>query len=278
MVSSLSSRLLACPGDSLSNSSRDHSRSGQYKRTFSGAIKAGNGNTSKNETIISGYSADKEGPAAFPPVVSIDLHGRGDQSHFSRGATDCPKRRKRVETQFAASSAKADLARAGIEFKKMNKDIEKSDSFGGISVDLRSVRLIHSKDATGPFVTSNVSEKTSVTDYLALMRAVSGSYPPITQRMKHMNSFHSASGPQDASSSDQSTSSVSDTESDSGSDNMNNTSNHIMFIPPLVEDSLDQTTIQRRTSAEIISPCNVISCASNAVTMTEMLQLSSSAR
>jgi hypothetical protein len=239
-------------------------------------MKGGNGGT-KNATSTSGYSADKEGPATFPAIVSIDLHGRGDQSDFSRDANNCPKRRKRIEMQFAAASVKADLERAGIDFKNMNKDIEQSDSPGGITIKLKGVRLIHSKDVDGPFVTSNVSEKATVTDYQTLMRAVGGSYPPLAQRM--MNSFDPSSATQDATSSDQSTSSVSDTESDSGCDsNSNSTSNHILFIPPLVEDTFDQAFIQNQTSTECSSPCNVISCASNAVTMSEMLQLSSSAR
>lgn len=277
MVSPLSARLLAGRGDSPSYSSKD-TRSSQPKRTFSGVTKSGNGGccTTKNATSTSGYSADKEGPATYlPAIVSIDLHGRGEHSAFSRDATNCPKRRKRIEMQFAASSVKTDLERAGVALKTMNKDIESSDSPGGITINLKGVRLIHSPEVDGPLVSSNVAEKATVADYQILMKAVSGSYPPITQRTM---SFDRSSSMQDTTSSDQSTSSVSDTESDSGCDNINSTTNHILFIPPLVEDTLDQSNIANQAVTECSSSCNVISCASNAVTMSEMLQLSSSAR
>jgi hypothetical protein len=278
MVSTLSARLLAGLGDSRSYSSKD-TRSSQQKRTLSGAMKGGKAcNISKKEGSLSGYSADKEGPAVLPPMVSIDLLGRGDQqSQLSRDAVNCPKRRKIVETQFAAANVKADLARAGIEFKATEVDIEKRDCSGGICIDLKGVRLIHSShQGEAPLVTSRVSERTSVSDYESLIHAVSGWYPPVTRRMNHMPSFESDTPAE--SSSDRSTSSVSDTESDSGSDNINSPNNHILFLPPLVEDSIDQAKIQSHSSSISISPCNVISSASNAVTMAEMLQLSSSAR
>ena len=303
MVSALTARLLNGRGDSPSQNSRNSNTSTspqQYKRTASGevktafgtmtgttAINSNNNNNNKVESSVSGYSADKEGPSSVlpPPVLSIDLHGRENKNKnnscsmtgstaSSRNARDCPKRRKTNEMSFAASSVKRDLERAKMPYKKMKKDIEEVNrSDDNIRIKLKGVRLMHSCDIESPLISSNISTRSTVADYEALMHAVSDSYPSSTG----LKSFEPSQTPQQDGSSD-STSSVSDTESDSGSDNVNNGSNHILFLPPLVEDALDHTKAKKAKVPEPISQCNVISCASNATTMTESLQLSSEAR
>lgn len=294
MVSALSARLLAGRGDSPSNSSSKGSQTGnhQQKRTASDAFKGRTATSTtatvsnineKVESSISGYSADREDPSAvvFPPVVSIDLHGReNNRNSTSTSAADHPKRRKTQEIQFAATRCKDDLKRAGMEYKEMDMDMRESKR-SDVTIKLKGVKLMHSSDISNPLVISNVSEKCSVSDYQALSYAVSDYYPTssVGSRLK---SFETSSAAQDATSSDQSTSSVSDTESDSGSDNINNGSNHILFIPPLVEDAPSLNKTERAKAAEAaverMSPCNVISCSSNAMTMAEILQLSADPR
>jgi hypothetical protein len=307
MVSELSARLLAGRGDSPSQSSSRKEGGGsrrnsntspqQYKRTASGAVKTevntmmtatginNNNNNNRVESSVSGYSADKEGTSSVlsPPVLSIDLHGRETKKKnnsssttssttSSRDARDCPKRKKTQELLFAASSVKRDLERAGMPYKKMKKNVEEVQPSDDICINLKGVRLIHSCDVESPLISSNISKNTTVAEYEALLHAVSDSYPSSVG----LKSFEPSQTPRDGSS--DSTSSVSDTESDSGSDNVNNGSNHILFLPSLVEDAFDHTKAKKSKVSEPISQCNVISCASNATTMTESLQLSSEAR
>jgi hypothetical protein len=146
-----------------------------------------------------------------------------------------------------------------------------------LKIKLKGVRLIHSREVSVPLVTSNVSGKSTEADYMALVRAVRDLYPA-PSRM-NIKSVDEAGVARDGSSSD-STSSVSDTESDSGSDNVNNGQNNkLFFLPPRVEDSLEPVQIEKLEVAESgISPCNVISCASNAKTMMESIQLSKEPR
>jgi hypothetical protein len=299
MVSQLSARLLAGTredsplsarllqgrrGDASIQSSSRGSQSSQKKRTASGLVKTGpstNG-TEKTESSVSGYSGDKEDQSVLPPVlVSIDLHGRENKNSSpscGRGTLDCPKRRKIQETQFAATTAKDDLQRAGMEFKKVNRDLEEVACPGEIRIKLKGVRLIHSNEALAPLVTSNVSQNCTVADYEALVDATREFYAVTS--LACIKPFEQSQGDREgSSSSDRSTSSVSDTESDSGSDNVNNgKNNHILLIPPRVEDSMGAK--QKRSSGVLLesSPCNVISCASNATTMTESLQLTKDPR
>jgi hypothetical protein len=249
MVSALSTRLLAGSGQ---------------KRPFSDPT------SMRPDCSVSGYSADREESSLSAPLVSINLLGR-NTTNAVRDPHGCPKRRKRNELQFAASSARADLARAGIKFPEMDKDLKNSTKVGEATISLKDVRLVHSCDVKSPLLTSNVSGRSSVSDYEALAASCWDSYATSNpMRTKQSKSFALSHG------SDRSTSSVSN-ESDSWDSNGNG-ADILFIIPPLLEDGLES----RKQLTSITSPsagsCNIISNADNSVTMGEMMQLSKSAR
>jgi hypothetical protein len=258
MVSRLSSRLLGGAGDSNSSS---HSEGSSKKRPFV--------SDTRPESSISGYSADREGPSMSPPVLSIDFHGR-DKGR-NDGDNNCPKRQKRYEMQYAASTVKADLARAGKDMHKIDKATKNTSCLGNVNIDLKGVKLMHSKDVESSLVTSDVRAQSSLYDYETLVRACLDSYPSSYTLLKDDKGFSPTP------SSDISTSSVSDSESDSISSN-GNSGNQSLLIPPILEDSFDATKQPSPFSNIKMNSCNVISCPSNAVTMSEMLQLSGTAR
>ena len=250
-------------GSSRSSSQKANTK----KRTAAGFLK-------QTVSSVSGYSGDKEDVSSvLPPMASIDIHGRGNAKDPS-----CPKRQKLQDRLFAASTAKDDLERAGMEYKPPDPKKEEVLTSDDVKIKLKNVRLIHSNNMKSPLVGSNVSQKTTVADYVALVEAVSDSYPASNL----LKPFESEPSTRDNSSnSDQSTSSVSDTESDSGSDNVNNgdnSNNQLLLLPPLVESALSPEKLKKKKVLQNISPCNVISNAANATTMTESLQLSKDAR
>ncbi|KAG7359895.1 hypothetical protein IV203_034993 [Nitzschia inconspicua] len=273
--SPLSDRLLQGRGDATSQGSSSSS-SERQKRAANGALKNVSATDEKVSSRISGYSADKEDLSVLPPVLSIDLHGRDSSNNIM----SCPKRQKTNDMCFAATTAGDDLERAGMEFKTVNREMEEVQVPGtqgsSFRIKLKGVRLIHSKEVSGPLISSNVSKNTTVGDYMELFRAIRDYYP--TPSRAHMKSLEQTPNRDGSSSSD--TSSVSDTESDSESDNINNgRHDQLLFLPPRVEDSLDQTKVAKWNIAETISsPCNVISSASNVTTMAESLQLSKEPR
>lgn len=220
----------------------------------------------------SGYSADREEQSISPPLVSIDLLGVG-RENVPRDTSPCPKRRKRNELEYAVSSVKADLARAGIELPEIEKEMQTTALVGDASINLKGVRLMHSSDFETPFVTSNVSSQTSIFDYEQLSKACWGYYPNDLSQLTH-NKVSLTSAQED---SDRSISSVSGSESDSGDSNGNTGNQAVLFIPPLLDDSCAPDT-QARPISTITGSCNIISCATNAVTMSEVLQLSKVAR
>eukprot|EP00536_Pseudo-nitzschia_multiseries_P003940 jgi/Psemu1/284745/fgenesh1_pg.63_\ len=271
MVSSLSSRLFAgSRGSSSSNASP------QNKRNASGSMKSRNGLANdKNDSSVSGYSADRDCPS-YPPVVSINLHSKSKAS-FRGEALACPKRRKKNEMQFVANTVKADLARAGKEFKTVDKNLQRSTILKDLNINLKNhVRLLHSSDVTQSLVpSSDVVQKSTIAEYAALINMVSGFYPSKPSRMSDIKSFERALPAGQNIWSEPSSSSVSDTLSDSGSDNTNNS------LPPLLEGSLDPSIKQVKKKDRVITtadPSNNISSVSNAITMTEILQLSKTAR
>ena len=252
MVSTVSYRLLGESGDSNSASSKGSSQKRQNQSVP----------TQQGSSSNSGYSADKEGPSISPPVLSIDFHGRDKRKNDSD--SKCPKRQKQNEMLFAASNVGADLKRAGKEAPRFDKEIKKTSRVKEASIDLERVKLLISGKAEDAFLESNVSATASLLDYEMLVKACLDSYP---------NTFTCFPATQE--SSDRSTSSVSDTESDSVSSNSGNQS---LVISPLLEDSFDTAKpVTTMTNIKLRS-CNVISGPSNAVTMTEMLQLSEAAR
>jgi len=279
MVSSLSSRLLAGRGDCASRDSSKDNGSPQYKRNVVGSIKTKmTFRNEKNESTISGYSADREGPSTYPPVVSINLHSKSKSSTSRVDALKCPKRRKKNEQQYQATTVKADLARAGKGFKALSKNLERSSILK--DADLRTkdrVNLVYSKDISEALVPpSNIGKQTTVADYTSLINAVSVFYPSKPTQMSDIKSFERNLPAGQNTWSEPSTSSVSDTLSDSGSDNTNNQAS---ALSPLLEDALDPTSkIQKKLAMTIVNPSNTIPSASNAITMTKILQLSKTAR
>lgn len=277
MVSSLSSRLLAGRGDCASRISSKDNRSTQHKRTITGSIKTRTTfNNEKNESSVSGYSADREGPSTYPPVVLISLHSKSKSS--PRGdALNCPERRKKNEMQFAATTVKADLARAGKDFKTLKR----STILGDMNIKLKDhVKLVYSNDISGSLLPpSNIGKQTTISDYATLISAASEFYLCKPTQMSGIESFERNLPTGQNSWSEPSTSSVSDTLSDSGSDSTNNQASS---IPALLEDSLDasskhRTTRQKRAKIAVNPPIDV-SSLSNAITMTKILQLSKTAR
>ena len=281
MVSSLSSRLLAGRGDCSSRGSSKDNRSPQHKRTVAGSIKTkSSANNEKNESSVSGYSADREGPSSYPPVVSINLHSKSKSS--TRGeAFKCPERWKKNEIQFAATTVKADLVRAGKEFKSVNKGLERSTILGGMDIKLKDhVKLVYSSEHSESLLPqSTVGKQSTVADYAALVSAVSDFYPSKPPRMSDIKSFERPLSAGQNIWSEPSTSSVSDTLSDSGSDN---TSNQASTISPLLEDSFDSSSKHRKkrqkTTRTTVDVSTDIFSVSNAITMTKILQLSKTAR
>ena len=282
MVSSLSSRLLAGRGDCASLHSNRSNGSPQHKRSVTGLLKTRrSGINEKNESCVSGYSADREGPSAYPPVVSINLHSKS-KSSTGVGSLNCPKRRKKNEIQFAATSVKTDLARAGKDFKPLSKDLERSTILGNANIKFKDhVKLVHSNNVSGSLVPpSNIAKRTTITDYAALISAVRAFYPCKPTQMSDMKPFEQG---QNTWSEPSASSSVSDTLSDSGSDNTNNLAS---TLSPLLEDSLDTSdnNVNRRqqkaktTAKATFNPSYDISSTSNAITMTKILQISKTAR
>jgi len=230
----------------------------------------------KNDSSVSGYSADRE-CTSYPPVVSINLHSKS-KSSFRGDALTCPKRQKKNETQFVATTVKDDLARAGKEFKTVNKNLQRSTILKDMNINLMDhVKLLYSTDITKSLVPStDIIQKSSIADYAALINTVSGFYPFQPSRMGDIKSFERTLPAGQNTWSEPSTSSVSDTLSDSGSDNTNNS------LSPLLEDSLDSSSKQvkkkERRGITTVDPSKNISSVSYAITMTETLQLSKTAR
>ena len=275
MVSSLMSRLLAGRGDCAScGSSKENGRT-QYKRTVAGSIKTRTTfNNDKNQSSVSGYSADREGSSTYPPVVSINLQSKS-KSSTRVDALNCPERRKKNEMQFAATTLKADLARAGKDFKTL----ERSTILGDMNIKLKGhVKLVYSNDISESLLPpSFIGKQTTITDYAALISAASAFYPCNPTQMSDIKSFKRNLQAGRNSWSEPSTSSVSDTLSDSGSDSTNNQASN---ISALLEDSLDTSSKHpRQKRAKIaVNPSFDVSSLSNAITMTKILQLSKTAR
>jgi hypothetical protein len=250
MASPLNTRLMS--GYNSSNNSNASSR----KRPASSNGKLGS---------LTGYSADREETSDFPPLVSIGLHGG------RRGSSDlngCQKRRKKNELQFAALSAKADLARAGMTYPMIDRNKGKSTSTNGSNISLKGTNLIYSQEFDMPTFSPNSSEKNTFVDYQQMVTACHDSYRHNTLKMK--------SSSQDSNRSSR-TSWASGTENEPVSSNAEGSS-PVFLIPPLLEDSLRSSKADPCKSSPLTSTCNIISSSATAVTMSDMLQLSMKAR
>jgi hypothetical protein len=281
MVSSLSSRLLAGRAECASRGSSIDNGSPQQKIIIAGSVKTKRTlNNEKNENNVSGYSADREGPSSCPPVVSINLHSKS-KSSTRVDALKCPKRRKKNEIQFAATTVKSDLARADKEFKTLQQHLEDPSILGDKNFRFKDkVKLLYSKDVSTSLVPpSNIGKNTTTRDYASLISAASSHYPCKSTQVSDIKSFEQNLPSGQNEWSEPSTSSISDTFSDSGSDNTNNQSS---TLTPLLEDSLEPTTKKRKKNEKpndaAVDSTDSMSSVSNAITMTKILQLSKTAR
>lgn len=211
--------------------------------------------TAKPDSSLSGYSADREESSLTLPIVSIELSGTR-RLRSVRELNSCPKRQKRSELQFAASSIKADLARAGIELARVNPSIQKTKVMGP-AINLTGVRLQYSRRHQE--AAELYKESATQGDYEALALACWHCYP--TSAMQAKASRKQFGGSQI---SDRSTSSVSDTDSESGE-----VGNGLAVIPPLLESKFAEAKNEMHDPA----PCRIIPSSLCTYTMGEMLTL-----
>eukprot|EP00529_Nitzschia_sp_RCC80_P013027 CAMPEP_0113482318 /NCGR_PEP_ID=MMETSP0014_2-20120614/22856_1 /TAXON_ID=2857 /ORGANISM="Nitzschia sp." /LENGTH=591 /DNA_ID=CAMNT_0000375829 /DNA_START=50 /DNA_END=1825 /DNA_ORIENTATION=- /assembly_acc=CAM_ASM_000159 len=260
--------------------------------TAARAARAARTTTATNKSI-SGYSADKESnnignninksnftPSTFPefPPGVVSFHQRHGSNSYSNSNNNngdgdgssntsqsntsfqnCPKRLKKNEIEYAASTLKADLSRAGMNVKPLETNEGSTVTMkDGTSIKLAGVRLVTSKQVTGPFILDSSSSSSppsppirggcasataTTSDYETLIRAVHDLYPydpsfatnnrsgsttkaTTTQCNELLKQFQARRERQSVNDAeyDSSTSSVSDTESDTFSDNGNITS------------------------------------------------------
>lgn len=261
MISLSSSRLLACSRNS--NSSTTGSGGSGRKRSL-----VTSGQSVRPDNSLSGYSADREESSSSPPF-SIDVSNGATHDNM-REMNNCPKRQRRNELQFAASSVKADLARAGYEFSTVDPTIENTTMLGSATINLKGVRLVHSKAfQMMPIVTTNAVAG-SPYDYQALALACFESYPSNLSRSTLSNKDVSSSRD-----SVRSTSSVSESDTESVTSKSNSDDYTSMMIPPLYKDETEEDFIDRYRES---TSCHVVSSESSAVTMSESLTLTKTPR
>lgn len=260
----MSSRLLSGSGDSSSSYGGSGS-SGQKRKLLTAS-----GQSIRPDYSVSGYSADREESSSSPPMVSIDLDGKEAKHDSVREMNSCPKRQRRNQLQFAASSVKADLARAGYEFSTVDPKIESTTTLGPVTINLKGVKLMHSKEFQKIPFASTGRVAGSLYDYQALALACSGSYPHDANRSALSSKVVSSN--QD---SDRSTSSVSESDTESVTSKSNSAQDTSIVIPPIFNDAVDEATLPR---SEDISSCNIISSNNSTVTMCESLALTKTPR
>jgi hypothetical protein len=310
-VSTTSTEVVDCPSRGNASISEDNlNRSGSLqslqqhtKRTFAGMMKTSSLNV-HNDSSESGYSADRDSVSNVhhnPPFDSINYLHSNSISMTTRNNFKCPKRRKLDDRQFAATNVKADLARAGIPFKQQQQNDTETETLTnnvpGNNVDIinlnkNHVQLVHS----GDYVSDSLFQPSSMfidrmtlsSDYTGMINAVREFHPLNVggRNGRDINIINSLSKIVPSTSSDVSDA---DTESDSGSgtgssENDHRNNNQVISFSPLLEDFLDSSTKVReaakknKTTRTTIEPRNMLSTLSNAITMSEILQLSNTAR
>lgn len=247
MVSQLTLRLMT--GSEDSNSSRS---SGQKRKAL-------------RDHSVSGYSADREDSTSSSPIISIDLDGsETKQGESMREMNSCPKRYKLSELHFAASSVRADLARAGIVHSSIEPQSKSTSKHGSISINLKGVRLVTSKDYQKNPMVNRSAPTGSVQDYQSLALACFNMYPHFVTK-----SVKVSSSSQD---SDRSTSSVSesDVESVTSKSNCEDEAPAAFIIPPLANAT---PSSNREESNNPSTSCTLLSFGRNAMTMSETMSL-----
>ncbi len=260
MVSSLTSRLFACSRNS--NSSTTCSGSSGHKRRLETS------GQSVRPDSLSGYSADREDSSSSPPF-SIDV-SNGTTHDNMREMNNCPKRQRRNELQFAASSVKADLARAGYEFSTVDPMKESTTMLSSATINLKGVKLVHSKSFQKMPIITTGAVAGSPYDYQALALACFESYPSNYSGSTLSNQEVASS--QD---SDRSTSSVSESDTDSVTSKGNSDDFPGMMIPPLFQEESEEAYMERPRES---NSCHVVSSESSAITMSETMTLTTTPR
>jgi hypothetical protein len=252
MASPLTLKLKAGSEDSNSSRGTGSGSSGQKRK-------------SPRDHSVSGYSADHEDSSSSPPINSIDLDGSETrQGETMREMNACPKRYKRSELQFAASSVTADLARAGIEHSLVDPEIKATTKLGSISISLRGVKLVKSKDYQRNPVVNRFSPTGSCQDYQSLAFACFDMYPNLVTKAENISSSSQDS--------DRSTSSVSESDSESVTSKSNSEDDApaTFIIPPLAREA------PGNICKELSNPsnsCALLSMGRNAMTMSETMTL-----
>lgn len=219
----------------------------------------------------SGYSADREGSASSSPFNTIEVvDGSSKKNESMRKMNNCPKRHKRSELQFAASSVKADLARAGIEFSAVDPQCESTSKFGDVSISLKGVKLMGSKEFGKNPLVNRSAQPGSLQEYQALALACFGLYPRSLAKPAKISTMSQDS--------DRSTSSVSesDTESVTSKTNLQSDPEAPYVIPPLSKE-----TSYKTMSAAPHNPsdsCGLLSMSRNALSLSETMALTNTPR
>eukprot|EP00525_Craspedostauros_australis_P001921 CAMPEP_0198120322 /NCGR_PEP_ID=MMETSP1442-20131203/28648_1 /TAXON_ID= /ORGANISM="Craspedostauros australis, Strain CCMP3328" /LENGTH=398 /DNA_ID=CAMNT_0043778955 /DNA_START=204 /DNA_END=1400 /DNA_ORIENTATION=+ len=264
MVSPISARLLT--GDYSSSNSNSSNGSFRSKRPSSSMRRK-----SRKNDSVSGYSADKEessNSTLTPPMVSIDLYAGSKRSNMSN-MHSCPKRRKNCERQFAASSVRADLARAGMMYPELPTEKTFTTRVGGHSINLDGVRLVRSKDFDPLQPTCNFPCEQTMSYYQDLINQTLKTYTAFMSREKEMmQAQDSDSG---------STYSMSDTETDSVTSSPRS-STPVFVLPLRLDDVTKERSTDSSSKRSTLDTCHVISSHASAITMTDMLQLSRTPR
>lgn len=286
--------------DTVSNGPNKIARLQRQKRKMIGAV--------VNDSSESGYSADRESLAMIhPPFVSISLHSEGKS--LTRNNSKCPKRRKKNELQYATTTVKNDLARASISHRSVDTMKFKSldPSLENVSINLKNhVQLLRSKDYLYEKLQNLKPPSSSKTDalwnaqYFNMINAVRQFYPSNGNHIKEFKTLSTARRSKDTWSAPSTSSDVSDTESDqsgSGSDNDNNSNSQtqkIVSFSPLLDDSIvlksrvklnDNSNFSPTTGVndEVVTTIqqmlsSSLSASKTASTLTDMLQISKTAR
>ena len=301
MEQPLASTRLAAPANKGDYSSPQQR---EQKRKALGIIKATGNEGAINDSSESGYSADRESVSTAHPIfVSVNLRSSYAASS-SRYDSKCPKRQKKNEMQYAATTIKEDLNRAGIPYKQIDTENSKTfDAIENANINLKDhVRLVHSGTVLSETLLNTLTLKntTDQPDYLEMINAARSFYPAVDDRMISLKSSTVVRS-KDTWSAPSTSSDVSDTESDSGSGSENDTTNtntngqnRVISVSPLLEDSLMSQirtgnkggTQAKITAADVAAAVTTqaamkqmtSSLSSNTITMDEILQLSKTAR
>jgi hypothetical protein len=211
MVSQLSARLLNCY--SSGNSSGSSSKGNPQSQTSTS--KPSGGYTADIESQLSLSEVKKsvgDGNGSLPLCIDL-LYGHHKRENASENSRD-PKRRKILELNYLASTAKIELARAGKSCPAIRVDnpCMLATSEG---VDMSKVHFLLGKKVASPFLApratlETISQESYLDGIIGVFRTCSSHYkPPPVSSVSETRSDMGADG-------DGTTSFVTDNESDDG--------------------------------------------------------------